>query len=123
MLTSVLVADDSEIMRCAICKTLKEEPGINVVGESENFAETVQKVGYLKPDVLLIDFHMMKESDLPPASVKARLKSVCTVGISISNDQNTKAIADSYGAVALLDKMTLYTEMVPAILRCTHVAC
>jgi hypothetical protein len=40
------------------------------------------------------------------------------VAVSFSNDTDSKALAESYGAVTLLDKMKLYNEMVPAILRC-----
>ena len=35
----------------------------------------------------------------------------------VANDEAAKASAESYG-VALLDKMHLYTDMIPAILRC-----
>jgi chemotaxis response regulator CheB len=120
MLTTVLVAEDSEIMRSAIRKTLKEEPRIAVVGESESFAETVQLVSELKPHVLLLHLRLAEDAQLSPAYVKEQLSPVCMLAISIQNDADSKALAESYGAVKLLDKMTLYTEMVPAILRCRN---
>ena len=114
----VLIADDSEIMRTAIRKTLEEERNINVVGEASSFADTMQKIADLKPDVLLLDLHLAEKRDLPPALVKSQLGTVRTVAVSFSNDTDSKALAESYGAVALLDKMMLYTEMIPAIRRC-----
>lgn len=45
MSTRVLIADDSEIMRSAIRRMLEEEAKIDVVGEAENFAKTIQMVG------------------------------------------------------------------------------
>jgi hypothetical protein len=68
--------------------------------------------------VLLLDLRLAEEAHLSPASVKAQLSRVCTLAISIQNDDDSKALAESYGAVTLLDKMCLYAEMVPAILHC-----
>jgi hypothetical protein len=91
----VLIADDSELMRTAIRKMLQEVSNIDVVGEAANFADTMQKI-----------------------VVKSLLVTVRTVAVSFSNDSDSKALAESYGAVTLLDKMKLYNEMVPAILHC-----
>jgi DNA-binding NarL/FixJ family response regulator len=114
----VLIADDSDVMRNAIRKTLEEERNIDVVGEASSFADTMQKIADLKPDVLLLDLHLPEKRDLTPALVKSQLGTVRTVAVSFSNDTDSRALAESYGAVTLLDKMTLYTEMIPAIRRC-----
>jgi pilus assembly protein CpaE len=111
----VLVADDSDVMRAAIRKTLEEESKIHIVGEASTFAETIQMVCDFKPDVLLMDLHMAEKRNFAPAMVKAQLGTVCTVAISFANDGESKSLAESYGAATLLDKMTLYTEMLPAI--------
>jgi chemotaxis response regulator CheB len=114
----VLIADDSDVMRTAIRKLLQEESSINVVGEAATFAETVQMIGDFKPDVLLLDLHMPEKRDFTPALVKAQLGTVCTVAVSLSNDGEAKTLAESYGAKTLLDKMTLYSDMIPAIRGC-----
>jgi hypothetical protein len=50
--------------------------------------------------------------------VKAQLGCVpYTIAISFANDEEAKSLAASYGAVALLDKMSLYSQLLPAILR------
>jgi chemotaxis response regulator CheB len=100
-------------MRTAIRKALEEVRNINVVGEASTFADTVQKIADLKPDVLLLDLHLPEESDLTPALLKSQLGTVRTLAISLSNDTDSKGLAESYGALTLLDKMT-----VPAILHC-----
>jgi two-component system response regulator NreC len=114
----VLIADDSEVMRTAIRRTLEEERKIDVVGEASSFPDTMQKIADLKPDVLLLDLHLPEKRDFAPALVKSQLGTVRTVAVSFSNDTDSKVLAESYGAVTLLDKMKLYNEMVPAILRC-----
>jgi chemotaxis response regulator CheB len=95
----VLIADDSEVMRTAIRKTLEEERNINVVGEAASFAETMQKIADLKPDLLLLDLHLREKSHLSPAVVKFQLGTVRTVAVSFSNDTDSKKLAESYGAV------------------------
>lgn len=51
--------------------------------------------------------------------MKSQLQCVCTLAVSLSNDAEAKALAESYGAVSLLDKLNLYNEMIPAIMRCS----
>ena len=105
-------------MRTAIRKTLEEESNTNIVGEASTFAETREKIVDLKPDVLFLDLRLPEKWACAPALVQAQLGTVCTLATSLSNETEAKALAQSYGAAALLDKMTLYTDMVPAIRRC-----
>jgi two-component system, NarL family, response regulator NreC len=114
----VLLADDSEIMREAIKKLLEEEPRIHIVGEASSFANAMQLVADVKPNILLLDLHMPQKRDLPAPVVKSQLNCIeYTLAISFANDEEAKSLAASYGAVALLDKMGLYTELLPAIMR------
>jgi DNA-binding NarL/FixJ family response regulator len=114
----VLLADDSDIMRSAIRRTLEEEPRIQVVGEATSFAKTMQMVIDHKPDVLLFDLHLADRRDLKPHIVKAQLAGVRkVVAVSFSNDEQAKELAKSYGVSALLDKMRLYDELIPTIIQ------
>jgi DNA-binding NarL/FixJ family response regulator len=115
----VLLADDSQAIRSAIRKTLEEEPRIEIVAEASTFAETIQKIADFKPEVLLLDLHLPEKREFTPELVKAQLQSVCTLAVSLSNDDEAKALAESYGAVSLLDKMNLYREVIPAIMNCS----
>jgi len=116
----VLLADDCDFMRRAIRRTLEEEPRIEVVGEASNFAKTIQMIADFKPDVLLLDLHLPEERHFAPEMVKSQLVSVeKVVAVSFSNDDEAKDLAKSYGAAALLDKMSLYHELVPTIMQCS----
>lgn len=118
MLTKVLLADDSDIMRSAIRRTLQEEPRIEVVGEAASFAKAMQLIADTKPDVLILDLHLAEKRAFAPHIVKSQLDSVKkVVAVSFSNDDDAKNLAKSYGAFALLDKMRLYDELVPAIMQ------
>jgi chemotaxis response regulator CheB len=93
----VLLTDDSHVMRLAIRRILEEERRIEVVGEAETFAKTVQMIGDLKPEVLLLDLHMAEKRDFRPELVKSQLGCVCTLAVSFSNDEEARQLAESYG--------------------------
>ncbi len=118
MQIKVLLADDSDVMRSAIRNALNEESRIEVVGEASTFAETMQMIGDFKPDVLILDLHLPEKRDFTPAFVNSQLASVDhIVAVSFSNDDEAKNLAESYGAAVLLDKMNLYSELIPAIMQ------
>jgi DNA-binding NarL/FixJ family response regulator len=117
----VLIAEDNVAMLNAMRRRLLEEPRIQIVGEISSFAATIQALAHFKPEVLLLDLHLPERRNFPPHLVKAQLNSVpCTLAVSISNDDEAKALAESYGITILLDKMNLYSEMIPAILGCIN---
>jgi two-component system, NarL family, response regulator DevR len=117
MSIKVLLVDGSNVMRSAIRQLLKQELGIEVIGTASSFAETLVLTAALKPDVLLMDPHMPDEREYTPKSVKSKilLHTKCIVAISLWKDADTKALAESFGAHVLLDKMNLYSELIPAI--------
>ena len=117
MSIKVLLVDGSDVMRSAIRQLLKKELGIEVIGTATSFAETIALTAALKPDVLLMDPHMPDEREYTPALVKSQilLHTKCVVAISLWNDDDTKTLAQSFGAHVLLDKMNLYSELIPAI--------
>ena len=64
-----------------------------------------------------MDLHMQDEHEYTPELVKSQilLHTKCIVAISLWNDDDTKTLAGSFGAHVLLDKMNLYSELIPAI--------
>jgi DNA-binding NarL/FixJ family response regulator len=114
---TVLLAEDMAIMRKAIRRLLEDEPGIEVVGEAANFAETIQMTNKIKPRIVVMDMHMPNEANLTAVEIKTELavSGTLLLAISIWDDDDTKAVAESFGAVALLDKAKLGSELVPTI--------
>ena len=119
MTIKVLLVDGSDVMRSAIRQLLKKELGIEVIGTANSFGETIALTAALKPDVLLMDPHMPDEREYKPAFVKSQilLHTKCIVAISLWNDDDTRTLAKTFGAHVLLDKMNLYSELIPAIKR------
>jgi two-component system response regulator NreC len=119
---TLLLADDSELIRKTVKKLLETEPTIQIVGEASDFAETIQMASELKPDVLLLDLHMPDDRNLDPAYIKAHLRpsgsAIKIIGISLSgnDDQESRDLAASLGASTVLEKARFYVELIPAIL-------
>jgi two-component system, NarL family, invasion response regulator UvrY len=113
----VLLADDSDVVRRAISRLLEQDPEIEVVGEAVDFTQTIQMTNDLKPEVVILDLHMKDDVELSPGDIKARLNHAPSriLAISIWNDAESKALAESVGAITLLDKMDLVTELIPTI--------
>jgi len=117
MSIKVLLADGNDVMRPVIAKVLREEHAVELVGEATNLAETLQMTAALKPDVLLLELHFDDEREYPAEVVKAQVlrHAKCVLAISLWNDTEAKALAESLGATVLLDKAKLYSELIPAI--------
>lgn len=118
MTIRVMIADDNEIIRSAIVGVLKRESRIEVVGEAASFQHAREMAATIRPDVLLLDLHMRdnpRDSGIFLRSEFVRLTK-CIIAISMWNDEATKKVAASLGAIMLLDKAELGHTLVPAFL-------
>lgn len=117
MSIKVLLADDTEFMRRAIRSLLNGEPKIEIVGEAARFARTIQLIEDLSPEVVIMDLHMPDGEAVTQQQVKSCLTPSVSrlLAISIWNDAETEALAASFGAVQLLDKAKLGTDLIPAV--------
>jgi DNA-binding NarL/FixJ family response regulator len=115
----ILVADDSDTMRRAICALLQAQTDIAVCGEAGNYAELLLIFNATTTDVVLMDMRMPGEGRFDPATIKAHLNGSCLLAMSVWNDEETTSLAQSYGALKLLDKSQLASVLIPAIEECT----
>jgi DNA-binding NarL/FixJ family response regulator len=121
---TLLVADDSEIVRKAIRRILDAEPAIVVLGEAETFTETIEKSAELKPDIVLLDLHMPDDHILLPEVIKDQLlppgSQIKIIGMSLSgdDDEEIRELGATLGACAVLEKARFNDLLIPAILSC-----
>jgi DNA-binding NarL/FixJ family response regulator len=120
MSISVLLADDSPLTRKAITSLLNFDLEIHVLADAADFKQTMLLATTLRPQVIIMDVYMGRGTSVTPSEIKSALADSKVLAISFSYDDETKAIADSYGAVELLDKTKLADELIPAIRRCVN---
>jgi DNA-binding NarL/FixJ family response regulator len=116
--TRVLVADDSEDIRRAICVLLQAQTDIAVSGEAGNYAELLKKFNASTTDVVLMDMRMPGEKLFTPATIKGHFHGSRLLAMSAWKDEVTVKLARSYGAIKLLDKSSLTSTLLPAIEEC-----
>jgi chemotaxis response regulator CheB len=115
---SVLIADDSEEFRKALRRHFEGQSDIVVIGEAVDFSHAARLAGHLRPDVVLLDLRMNDSHGLDAVTAAPALVSngATILAMSFSTDDDAKALARQIGAAKLLDKMSLYTELIPTIL-------
>jgi DNA-binding NarL/FixJ family response regulator len=114
----MLIADDSDCVRRAIGLLLAVEPGICLCGEAATYADLVNKIIEVDPQVVLMDLHMPDQQEFDCAYLKGKLRRTALLAMSAWSDEATANLADSYGAVKLLDKGKLATTLMPAVEEC-----
>jgi DNA-binding NarL/FixJ family response regulator len=114
---TVLLTDDKEVVRSSIRLLLSSDPEIRIVGEASNFLQTIKSAVDLEPQVVVMDIYMPDASPMTPQQMKSLFSTLGSrlIAISFWNDEGTQALADSLGAVTLLDKMRLTADLIPAI--------
>ena len=118
----VLLADDTDVVRRIICKFLESHPEIEVVGEASNFVQTIQIAEDLKPQVIVLDLHMPDETSVEPLQIKSLNHGSRLLAISVWNDEETRALAERFGADAFLDKADLGIKLIPTIVQLASAA-
>jgi two-component system, NarL family, response regulator DevR len=118
---TVLLTDDEEAVRRSIRRLLDSDPEIHTVGEAVNVQQTIQRVIELKPQIVVLDLRIADNSSVNPQEIKSQLNTLGSrlIAISFWDDSDTRALAESLGAATLLDKLTLATELIPAIKAAT----
>jgi chemotaxis response regulator CheB len=114
----VLLADDSEIVRRAIRSLLETQSEVELVGEATDFAQTIQMTNDLKPQVIVMDLHMPNEAKVTPLDFKSQVNAASRLlAISFWNNEDAKVLAESFGALTVLDKAQLGSKLIPSIMQ------
>jgi chemotaxis response regulator CheB len=119
---NVLLADDNQLMRKVIAGILKSDADVRLVGEASSFLEVMELTAKVRPDVVVMDIHMSDEQIVEPSDLKSRLDGCHLFAMSFWTDQETNAVANSYGAVTLLDKAKLGDELLPIVRECAQIS-
>ena len=116
----LLLADDHQKMRKVISEILKNDAEVLLIGEASSFREVIELSSERRPDVVLMDVHMGDEQKIKVSDLKSSLVNCQLLAMSLWTDEETKVLAKSLGAVALLDKANLATELLRSLKLCAQ---
>ena len=108
----VILADDSDATRRIVRSVLQEDPGIQVIGETQS-SSNVRILLALKPDVAVVDLHML---DREMVSVLENTDpKTCLLAISALVSAESMELAQTFGIDEVLETCDLSTTLVPAV--------
>lgn len=95
----VLVADDHPLFRQGVIHTIRDQPGLDLVGEASTAAETIQRAIETSPDVLLLDLQFPDGSGLDVLqAVLPEHPSINVVVLTVVEDEDALLQALRLGA-------------------------
>ncbi len=114
----ILLVEDDRLMFEGLAILLGEEPDLRVVGVATTGAEAVEKAQLLKPDVVLIDYHL-PDGDGTGPSEKIRNVLPDTAILFLSADATESALqhAVDAGAAGYLSKAATPADLTDSIRR------
>jgi DNA-binding NarL/FixJ family response regulator len=112
----VLIADDQPMFRRGLAMVLKDDPGIEVVGQASDGAEAVQMAREALPDVVLMDVRMPKLTGIEAArQIKEVAPFAKIVMLTISDEEVDRLEAVWAGAIGYLLKDLPLDEVAEAV--------
>jgi two-component system response regulator NreC len=114
--TTILLADDHDIVRTGMKSYLETQPGLDVVAEARNGAEAIELALEYRPDIILMDISM---PDMDGLEATRRLKQImpsCLVlAVTVHEDKRYFIEMLAAGATGYITKQAGAEELVGAI--------
>lgn len=96
---SVLICDDSALMRNIIGRVIDETEGLKLVGKAENGLDLLEKIPQLNPDVILLDIEMPKMNGIE--FLKERKQRMINVPVIVLSSVATEGASVTMECLAL----------------------
>lgn len=117
----VVIVDDHELARAGLHALLKDQRGLELVGEASNGHDGLALCTRLRPDLALIDVRMPKMDGLATCrSIKQKCPTTSVILITIHENSEYLLEALKAGAAGYLLKDITQSELVTAIHRVLH---
>lgn len=114
--TSIVLADDHQVLRQSLRALLEREPDFRVVGEAGDGLTTIDIVERLMPNVVVLDVMLPKLNGIDVAhQIKKRFERTRIVILSMFPDESHVLRALANGASAYVVKAAAYEDLVRAI--------
>jgi len=113
---TVLVADDHPVVRAGVRMLISSQPDMEVVGEAADGVECLERVGSLRPQVVVLDLTMPRLAGLP--TLRAIVERYPGVRVLVLTMHEEAAVARQVldaGAAGFLVKRAVDVELIAAI--------
>lgn len=112
----VMLVDDHAVLRQGLARLLREEPGIEIVGEASDGESAVSLARRVRPEVILMDISMPGMSGIEATRIiHADLPDTRIIGLSMFEEASVKTSIRDAGAIAYLSKTGPADELFQAI--------
>jgi DNA-binding NarL/FixJ family response regulator len=113
---SVLIVDDSHVVRKVMRDFLERRTDWNIGGEADDGEEAIQKAKELKPDLILLDFSMPNMNGIEAASeLKKILPDVHIIVFTMFGDALGSTLSSAAGVDLVIPKAEGLTVLVEAV--------
>jgi len=115
-MTTILVADDHQVVRAGLRNLLAQEPDLEVIGEAADGNEVVASARALRPDVIIMDIAMPGMNGIEATKlIVAENPAVKVVALSMYADRRFVTQTLRAGATGYVLKEAAFEELTQAI--------
>ena len=116
MTIKILIADDHPSFRRVLGTVLSDTPDLEVIGEASNGQEAIEKIGELKPDVVLMDLRMPEINGVKAtAAIREKFPEVKVIVLTLFDEADDLFNAVKAGAKGYLLKSVELDGLVASI--------
>ncbi len=115
-MTTIVIADDHELVRESIVSLLREVPSFNIVGQCSNGRHAVKMVDRFRPDVAIVDISMPELNGIDAARQMNKISpSTRIIALSIYTDEAYIRDMINAGVCGYIAKSGAAQDLVEAI--------
>ena len=113
---TILIADDSEMVRAKIREALERETDFEICGEATDGIETVAKAKELTPDLILLDVKMPRLTGLEVAGILRHTQPrIRIIMVTMYAEELNKTLTSLFGVDAVFSKSEGITKLIERV--------
>ena len=113
---TILIADDSEMVRAKIRQALERETDFEICGEANDGVEAVAKAKELTPDLILLDVKMPRLTGLEVAGILRQAQPrIRIMMVTMYAEELNKKLAAVFGIDAVFSKSEGVTKLIERV--------
>ena len=113
---TILIADDSEMVRAKIRQALERETDFEICGEATDGVDAVAKAKELTPDLILLDVKMPRLTGLEVAGILRRTQPrIRIIMVTMYAEEINRKLTSFFGVDAVFSKSEGVTKLIERV--------